>query len=320
MPTHSDPGTLDEISLRAGIDIRSPLLRALVDLYLQKPVHTSEEAQHFTELMLRLIDQVDAATCAAIERRLASYPSVPPAIAQRLADRLSRTASRGRAAIDAPRESVRISSAELSELFFAARSTERRLILMNIGYAVGQEPPSAGRNFPEAARELETAALARKPDVFMRALERWLGISPALARRIVTDPLGEPIVVTSKEIGIAPEAVQRILLFLNPAVGRSISRVYELATLFESIDAKAAHALISIWRAAHPQPAERASSASDQGVGWAKSSDVTFPRGHSPRKDGRERPDVARTISPTRTVRKTRAFAHPTRQNDRKPL
>jgi len=276
MPTHSDPGTLDEISLRAGVDIRSPLLRALVDLYLQKPVHTSEEAQHFTELMLRLIDHVDAATCAAIERRLASYPSVPPAIAQRLAGRLQRK-SRGRQAIDAPRERVRISSAELSELFFAARSTERRLILMNIGYAVGQEPPSTGKNFQEAARELETAALARKPDVFMRALERWLGISPTLARRIVTDPLGEPIVVTSKEIGIAPEAVQRILLFLNPAVGQSISRVYELATLFESIDTKAAHTLINIWRAAHPLPAERAPSAPD--LGDVSSQDVRRPVG-----------------------------------------
>ena len=277
MQTHSDPGSLDEISLRAGVDIRSPLLRALVDLYLQKPVHTDEEAQHFTELMLRLIDQVDAATCAAIERRLASYPSVPPAIAQHLAGRLSRTASGSRPARDTPRERVCISSAELSELFFAARSIERRLILMNIGYAVGPEPPSAGKNFQGAARELETAALARKPDVFMRGLERWLGIGSALARRIVTDPLGEPIVVTSKEIGIAPEAVQRILLFLNPAVGRSISRVYELATLFESIDAKAAHALINIWRSAHPLPAERTASA--PAPGDLSSQDVRRPVG-----------------------------------------
>ena len=264
MPTHSDPGTLDEISLRAGVDIRSPLLRALVDLYLQKPIHTSEETQHFTELMLRLIDQVDTATRAAIERRLASYPSVPPAIAERLAGRLQRK-SRGRPAADTTRKPVHASAAELSELFFAARSAERRLILMNIGYAIGQEPRSTEKNFREAARELEMAALARKPDMFMRALERWLHISPALARRIVTDPLGEPIVVASKEIGIAPEAVQRILLFLNPAVGRSISRVYELATLFESIDTKAAHTLINIWRAAHPLPAERTPAAPDPG-------------------------------------------------------
>lgn len=297
MPTHSDPGTLDEISLRAGVDIRSPLLRALVDLYLQKPVHTSEEAQHFTELMLRLIDHVDTATRAAIECRLASYPSVPPAIAQHLA--IQSIAGKRRPAADMSRERVRASPAELSELFFAAHSAERRLILMNIGYAVGREPPSVGEDFRKAARELETAALARKPDFFMRALERRLDISPALARRIVTDPLGEPIVVTAKEIGIAPEAVQRILLFLNPAVGRSISRVYELAKLFESIDTKAARMLINIWRAAYPRPAERTAAAPDprevssrdvrRPVGGATAAEQRAGTGPSRRTAGQER-------------------------------
>jgi len=260
MPTYSDPGGLDEIALRAGADIRSPLLRTLVDLYLQKSTHTSEEERHFTELMLRLLDQADAATRAAIAHRLASYPSLPQTIARCLKNDTSRIPDLSRpvsedtdwAPTQSSPESERVTAAELSELFFAARSTERRLILMNVGYAANLIVPPLSGDFREATSELESAALARKPAAFLHALERYLGITPALARRIVTDPLGEPIVVAAKAIGVAPEAAQRILLFINPVIGQSISRVYALATLFESIDTKAAHALVGIWRAANP--------------------------------------------------------------------
>src|SRR5688500_17670060 len=85
MATSADRGNLDELALRAGADIRSPLLRALVDLYLQKPTHTAEEAQHFTEWTLRLLDEAGPDTRHAVARRLASYPSVPAAILRRLA-------------------------------------------------------------------------------------------------------------------------------------------------------------------------------------------------------------------------------------------
>jgi hypothetical protein len=265
MPTQSDPGSLDEFALRAGADIRSPLLWTLVDLYLQKPTHTGEETRHFTELMLRLLDQADAATRIAISRRLAPYPAVPQLITQRLAADLV-----GRAALSVPPNKTRKarfadkplasepeSIAELSELFFSARSAERRLILLNLGYGVRTAIPALSGDAHEAAHELETAALSRKPDAFMRTIERWLGITPALAWRIVNDPFGEPIVVVAKAIGIAPDAVQRILLFINPVIGRSISRVFDLAALFESIDAKAAHTLVRIWRAADPPPIKR---------------------------------------------------------------
>ena len=270
MATYSDPGSLDEIALRAGADIRSPLLRTLVELYVQKPIHTAEEAKHFTELMLRLLDQVDAATRAGIAHRLSSYPAVPDAITQRLTHDVPDVAALvrplakitgGAPALAQPA----VSLSELSELFFAARSGERRLILMNIGYAVEPHTAAFNGDAPAAARELEAAALARKPEVAMRGIEQWFGLRPALSRRIVTDPLGEPIVVVAKVMGIAPSAVQRILLFINPVIGRSVSRVYELATLFQEIDTPAAHALIRIWRAADPRAARKslASAESD---------------------------------------------------------
>jgi hypothetical protein len=273
MATYSDPGSLDEIALRAGADIRSPLLRTLVELYVQKPIHTAEEAQHFTELMLRLLDQVDVATRAGIAHRLSSYPAVPDAITQRLTHDvpdvaalvrpLSESAYPKGGLVQAP-----VSLSELSELFFAARSAERRLILMNIGYAVEPHTAAFSGDAPAAAREFEAAALARKPEAVMRGIEQWFGLKPTLSRRIVTDPLGEPIVVVAKVVGMAPSAVQRILLFINPVIGRSVSRVYELATLFQEIDTPAAHALIRIWRAADPRAARKSpASAEAESVG-----------------------------------------------------
>lgn len=268
MSTHSDQGNLDQLALRAGADIRAALLRTLVDLYVQKPTHTAEEAQHFTELALRLFDQTDAATRAAMAQRLATYPSVPAAVARRLAEDADDVAALDRAvpepAAAAPEGT---SPAELSNLFFAASASERRMILINLAYAPQSTAPAIAGDARQAARQIETAALAHNPDGVARALERWLGIAPTLAQRIVHDPLGEPIVVTAKVIGLTTDAVQRILLFVNPAVGRSVYRVYELAMLFETIDVRAAQALVGIWRAAEPRPPAKAALPSQDDAG-----------------------------------------------------
>jgi hypothetical protein len=255
MSTSSDPDNLDPLALRAGADIRSPLLYTLVDLYVQKPSHTEEEAQHSTELMLRLLDQADIEAHVAIARRLASYPSVPPAIVRQLSEHLSKNAPRDRlqhrggepGCGAAPAMQTHASPAELSDLFFAASSAERRLILINLTYL---PTPSESLNAGQAAHQLETAALAHNADAFLRALERSLVITPAIARRIMHDARGEPLVVVAKALDIAADALQRILLFVNPVVGRSVSRVYELAALFEAIDRQSACTLVAIWRAA----------------------------------------------------------------------
>jgi uncharacterized protein (DUF2336 family) len=305
MPTYSDPDSLDELALRAGADIRSPLLWTLVDLYLQKPKHTAEEAQHFTELTLRLLDEADSATRAAVARRLAPYPSVPNAIMRRLARDVPDRAAPARPASAAakPREQIRptqarVSAGELCDLFFAASAADRRLILLNLGYAPRPAAAPFARHAHVAAREFETAALAHNPDAFVRALERWLGITPALARRIVHDPLGEPIVVIAKAFGMGPEALQRILLFLNPAIGRSVHRVYELAALFESVDLKAALVLIGIWRSAAPRPitksaASAQSDPAERNARRASTTPATVPQrdsaGASPRTAGAKR-------------------------------
>jgi len=51
---------LDNLTLFNAADIRPALVRELTYLYVQKPTHTSEEEHQYTELLLRLIDAVDA--------------------------------------------------------------------------------------------------------------------------------------------------------------------------------------------------------------------------------------------------------------------
>src|SRR5262245_6183808 len=53
------------------------LLRALTDLYLQRPVHTLEDDHYYTELALRLIDAADVSDRAALGARLAACSSAP---------------------------------------------------------------------------------------------------------------------------------------------------------------------------------------------------------------------------------------------------
>ena len=42
--------------------------------------------------------------------------------------------------------------------------------------------------------------------------------------------------------------LQRILLFINPAVGQSIQRVYELADLYDGLSRESAERMLAIWR------------------------------------------------------------------------
>jgi hypothetical protein len=86
----------------------------------------------------------------------------------------------------------------------------------------------------------------------MRELERALGISYQQSRRIVEDEMGEPIVVAAKAMSLPADILQRIVLFMNPRVGQSVDRVYELSALYNEISVEAAQRLVSILRAAEP--------------------------------------------------------------------
>jgi hypothetical protein len=271
---------------RDGFDIRPTLLRVLTDLYLQKPTHPLDDERYYTELALRLINSTDVPARAAVAERLAPYPAAPRAVILRLArdvidvagpilrhspclrpadlELITLECGAAHAAIigirlrrqappaaDPPIEirtadRTRTQAAELSELFFAAGDVERQHILLNLEYAAPASPRVTPTQANEIVRRLEISALAHNVDAFTREVEFAFGISSRLARRIVCDELGEPIVVVAKALRAPRAVLERILLFVNPRIGQSVQRVYELATRYDEISTQAALRLVAI--------------------------------------------------------------------------
>jgi hypothetical protein len=141
-------------------------------------------------------------------------------------------------------------AAELTELFFAANATERRLILLNLNIVV---PVAAGRIHVvrdlSISERLEVAALGGNREGFANDLARALRIPREQARRIVRDDLGEPVVVAAKALGMPRQALYRVLIFVNPTVGHSVERVHALATLNDEMTQAAAEGMVAIWQA-----------------------------------------------------------------------
>jgi hypothetical protein len=296
-PTFASLEGLLDHGQRDGFDIRPTLLRVLTDLYLQKPTHPLEDERYYTELALRLINSTDMPARAAVAERLAPYPAAPRAVILRLARDVIDVAgpilrhSAGLTRADLALIGVECGSAhaaiiaarlrapepqaghppieirtddradphatELSELFFAADSLERRHILMNLEYAGPASPEVAPLRASEIVGRLETSALAHRVDAFTREVEFAFGISSRLARRIVNDGLGEPIVVIAKALRAPRAVLERILLFVNPRIGQSVRRVYELATRYDEISTQAALRLVAIWQETDPRAQDR---------------------------------------------------------------
>lgn len=249
MPESSTYRPLDglvDLACRDGVDIRPTLLRILTDLYVQKPAHTTEEQTQYTELALGLIATVDSSTRAIVAARLQSYSAAPSIVLQKLAQAEAPQEGTAHTQIEAlfRRE---LTTDDLIELFFAASPDERQLILANL-YIVAD---TAQRRLPDignTAALLEKAALQGDPNEFIRLIERSLHVSKSLAERIVNDASGEPLVVVAKAIDMKAAALQRILIVLNPKIGRSVTRVFYLAEMFEQLPAYVAVHLVSTWR------------------------------------------------------------------------
>ena len=240
---------LFDLACRSGVDIRPTLLRVLTDLYVQKPVHSAEEKTEYGELAGRLLDHVDDATRNAIASRLAGHPDTPPVIAARLGIPQ---------AAPSPDQNTDPAGKELLEAFFAADSYERRLILTNLAASpdagASPKPPAAH----ETCRRLEAAALSRQLDDFTNILESALLLPRGLAERITADRSGEPLLIAARSLGMPAAVLQRILLFINPAISHSVQRVYELAALYDELSHDTAESMLAIWRGrplATPKPA-----------------------------------------------------------------
>ena len=277
-------GLLD-LACRDGVDIRPTLLRVLTDLYVQKPVHTTAEETQYVELASGLIDMVDDATRAIVTATLRGYPAAPKPVLHKLG-----AAPAPVSAPPAPAKAT-VKRDDLTELFFSAPSDERRLILRNLVPDGTAHGPAA----PDVLARLEAAALQRNPVQFGRLLAAALGVAPALAERIVGDSAGEPLVVAAKALGMSAAALQRVLLFLDPEIGQSVQRVYDLAQLFDDITPQAALQMTTIWRG---QLARKT-------------------RGYEPAHWDDERRSARSFASPGRHARPTRATPPAARKTDR---
>ena len=175
-PAHPNLNGLVELANREGADIRPTLLRVMTDLYIQKAEHTEQEAEHFTELALRLIELVDADTRALIADKIAGYPNAPAAVRHRLLRELISVETMDASIVGEPEpiETAPAPANELSELFFASNAEERRLILLNLPYAPLTPAAPIADHAGESVHRMEAAALGHNNELFARELERTL--------------------------------------------------------------------------------------------------------------------------------------------------
>ena len=177
----------------------------------------------------------------------------------------------------------------LAELFFSAESAERRMLLMSLG-SVEFETPQAVQPV-ETNRALEAAALARDPDGFIRLLENALGLTHEQAGRIVTDPSGEPLLIAARALAMPSVAFHRVLMFIDPAIGESVQRFFDLAGLYERVSADAAHKIIASVRGHEPvttrRPAHRPMYYDDEAIRTRRGGAIRRPAAAEPQVPAR---------------------------------
>jgi uncharacterized protein DUF2336 len=261
------------LSRREGVDIRPTLLRVLTDLYVQTPSHTVDEERQFVELTSRLIDEVDDATRAAVRARLSIYPRTPQAIADKLVlNRSGRQPIALAPSIQPPQTPASVQekdsgthelrratalsmqpneASELSDMFFAADAKERTLILRNLD----STPLKAAvridsRRAERAIAALEHMALEADLIGFTAELAHVLILPTRMAQQIVDDPGGEALACAARAIGMPEETFQRVLLFLDPELGASVTRVYMLSRLYDTLSERVALIMLAAWRGA----------------------------------------------------------------------
>jgi hypothetical protein len=256
-PIFANLDSLVALASEHGVDVNPTLLRVATDIYLQKPAHSADEERQFVALALRLLDAVDDETHGVVARKLLAYPALPAAVAARLAngrlhdadDTAARDNMPGAGEPEAAEsaDAVGAQSIDLGDAFLAADAGERRRILARLPAVSATPGPSPSRALA-AVRQLEDFVLSNRPGEFIRELERALGLPRTIAQAVVNDNSGEPLVVSAKALSMPIEVLQRVLLLVNPAIGHSVRRVFDLSALYAEITPAQAFQLVASWR------------------------------------------------------------------------
>ena len=231
-----------ELPVRVAVAIRLSTFAGAPAAVLRRLTHDAIEV---AAPVLAFTDVLPRAELVAIAE------AYGPAHAAAVASRVEFSALIGVKAVEPMPDVVETGeqAGSLSELFFAADAAERRLILLNLDYApISPAQPVAGELAKDPIRRLEQAALLRNIADFARITEDTLGLSRRQAARIAEDRSGETIVVVAKALAMPADVLQRILLLLNPAIGQSVQRVYDLAQLHDEMTQDAALRLLAIWQ------------------------------------------------------------------------
>ena len=77
------------------------------------------------------------------------------------------------------------------------------------------------------------------------------------------DQSGEPLLVAAKALAMPPVVLQRVLMFIDPAIGESVARVFDLAAFYERMSADAAHKIIDSVRGREPVRARKPAAPPD---------------------------------------------------------
>ncbi|WP_022722421.1 DUF2336 domain-containing protein [Rhodopseudomonas sp. B29] len=264
---------LMSLSRREGVDIRPTLLRVLTDLYVQTGVHTETEERQFVELTSRLIDEVDDATRAVVRARLSIYPHTPHPIALRLGLQqdivpeftdapsivppsapVSNVPTRPRTEAEQRIAALAMQpddASQLADMFFAADTRERALILGNLAEAPLR--PATRIHSSRAQRAIEAlhmAAYVGDRENFTLELGNALLLSTRLAEHVVGDPGGEPLACALKALGMGGAAFEQVLMFLDPQRGTLVDWVYRLSRLYDRLSERAALIMLAAWRGA----------------------------------------------------------------------
>jgi hypothetical protein len=116
-----------------------------------------------------------------------------------------------------------------------------------------ETPLKASARIPaaRAARAIETlemAAFAADVENFTLELGEALILPWRIAAQLVNDPGGEPLACAAKALDMPSPVFQRVLLFLNPEVGSSVTHVYRLSRLYDRLHERSALIMLAAWR------------------------------------------------------------------------
>ncbi|WP_181704320.1 DUF2336 domain-containing protein [Chthonobacter albigriseus] len=155
-----------------------------------------------------------------------------------------------------------IEDADLVDLFLDLDSKGRRRVLLALELLALRDfaarKPLAKAPTPHAVvvEDLARSALSRDLDIVAVHLSRLLEVDRAVAKRLLTDPGGEPLATALKASGLDEATAMRILLFSGLGEGRDYFEVKRLLEVFENTSQRSASFLLTRWRP-DPEPLPR---------------------------------------------------------------